>query len=120
MGTDLVKAFLTAFLGAIAGGLATYLFTLPKRQKENQEQLNVRIATIEEGVKSLLRSEIQAQYQKICNPNRKYAKPHEKHNVSYLYKSYKDMGGNSYISELFEQIMHKPIEPEIKEKENDK
>ena len=120
MGTDLVKAFLTAFLGAIAGGLATYLFTLPKRQKENQEQLNVRIATIEEGVKSLLRSEIQAQYQKICNPNRKYAKPYEKHNVSYLYKSYKDMGGNSYISELFEQIMHKPIEPEIKEKENDK
>ena len=120
MGTDLVKAFLTAFLGAMAGGLATYLFTLPKRQKENQEQLNVRIATIEEGVKSLLRSEIQAQYQKICNPNRKYAKPHEKHNVSYLYKSYKDMGGNSYISELFEQIMHKPIEPEIKEKENDK
>ena len=121
MGTDLVKAFLTAFLGAIAGGLATYLFTLPKRQKENQEQLNVRIATIEEGVKSLLRSEIQAQYQKICNPNRKYAKPHEKHNVSYLYKAYTDMGGNSYISELFEQIMQKPIEPEFsKEKENDK
>ncbi len=120
MGTELIKAFLTAFLGAVAGGLATYLFTLPKRQKENQEQLNVRIATIEEGVKSLLRSEIQAQYQKICNPNRKYAKPHEKHNVSYLYKAYTDMGGNSYISELFEQIMHKPIEPEFKEKENDK
>ncbi len=120
MGTDLIKAFLTAFLGAVAGGLATYLLTLPKRQKENQEQLNVRIATIEEGVKSLLRSEIQAQYQKICNPNRKYAKPYEKHNVAYLYKSYKDMGGNSYVSELFEQIMHKPIEPEIKEKENDK
>ena len=120
MGTDLVKAFLTAFLGAMAGGLATYLFTLPRQRKENSKELLSRLEATEEGIKSLLRAEIQAQYQKICNPNREYAKPYEKHNVSYLYKSYTDMGGNSYVSELFEQIMHKPIEPEIKEKENDK
>lgn len=121
MGTDLIKAFLTAFLGALAGGLATYLFTLPRQRKENSKELLKRLEATEDGIKSLLRSEIQAQYQKICNPNRKYAKPYEKHNVSYLYKSYTDMGGNSYVSELFEQIMHKPIEPEFnKEKENDK
>ena len=111
MGTDLIKAFLTAFLGAVAGGTASYLFTLPGRRKENSKELLNRLEATEEGIKSLLRSEIQAQYLKICNPNRKYAKPYEKHNVSYLYKSYKDMGGNSYISELFDQIMDKPNEP---------
>ena len=120
MGTDLIKAFLTAFLGAVAGGLATYLFTLPRQRKENSKELLNRLEATEEGIKSLLRSEIQTQYQKICNPHRSYAKPYEKQNVAFLYKSYTDMGGNSYISELFEQIMHKPIEPEIKEKENDK
>lgn len=120
MGTDLIKAFLTAFLGAVAGGLATYLLTLPRQRKENSKELLNRLETTEEGIKSLLRSEIQRNYLQICNPHRKYAKPYEKHNVSYLYKAYTDMGGNSYISELFEQIMHKPIEPEFKEKENDK
>lgn len=112
MGTDLLKAFLTAFLGAIAGGLATYLFTLPRQRKENSKELLNRLETTEEGIKSLLRSEIQNNYLQICNPHRKYAKPYEKHNVSYLYKAYTDMGGNSYISELFEQIMHKPVEPD--------
>ena len=112
MGTDLVKAFLTAFLGAMAGGLATYLFTLPKQRKENSKELLKRLEATEEGIKSLLRSEIQNNYLQICNPHRKYAKPYEKHNVSYLYKAYTDMGGNSYISELFEQIMHKPVEPD--------
>ena len=112
MGTDLIKAFLTAFLGAMAGGLATYLFTLPRQRKENSKELLKRLETTEEGIKSLLRSEIQNNYLQICNPRRKYAKPYEKHNVSYLYKAYTDMGGNSYISELFEQIMHKPVEPD--------
>ena len=119
MGTDLIKAFLTAFLGAVAGGLATCLFTLPRQRKENSKELLSRLETTEDGIKSLLRSEIQAQYLKICNPHRSYAKPYEKHNVSFLYKSYTDMGGNSYVSELFEQIMHKPIEPEFKEKKDD-
>ncbi len=120
MGTDLIKAFLTAFLGAVAGGLATHLFTLPRQRKENSKELLKRLEATEDGIKSLLRSEIQAQHLKICNPHRSYAKPYEKQNVAFLYKSYTDMGGNSYISELFEQIMHKPIEPEFKEKENDK
>ena len=112
MGTDLVKAFLTAFLGAMAGGLATYLFTLPKQRKENSKELLSRLEATEKGIKSLLRSEIQNNYLKICNSHRKYAKHYEKQNVSYLYKAYTDMGGNSYISELFEQIMHKPVEPD--------
>lgn len=109
---EIFRTVLIAFTSTLAGGLATYLLTLPKKQRESQKALYDRLAKTEEGVRSLLRSEIQNNYLKICNSHRKYAKPYEKQNVSYLYKAYTDMGGNSYISELFEQIMHKPVEPD--------
>lgn len=113
MGTDLIKAFLTAFLGACSGALAMYLIALPQRQKSAQEALYDRLAKTEEGVKSLLRSEIQKEYLKICDPDRKYAKPYEKQNVAKLYSAYHEMGGNSYVTELYGQIMQKPVEPHI-------
>ena len=112
MGTDLVKAFLTAFLGAVAGGLATYLFTLPKQRKEKETNLNGRIGAIEEGVRSLARAEIQREYIRLKKQG--FAQPYDKNNINYLYKAYKGLNGNSYITELYKQIMDLPLEREEK------
>lgn len=114
---EFFKSFLMAFLGACAGALATYLIALPKKYRANSKMLDERLSKTENGIKSLLRNELQKEYLKICNPNRKWAKPYEKQNISESYQAYKDLGGNSYIDELYEQMMHKPVEPEYYNKE---
>lgn len=51
----------------------------------------------------------------MCSADRKWVRPYEKSNLSYLYNAYQELGGNSYVSGLFKQAMAMPVKEEEKE-----
>ena len=108
-----LKIILTAFLSAIGGSLATYFMAMPKKRREKQEQKEKELENIKEGVQAILRSQIQSQYSLMTH--RGYAKPYESQNLSYLYESYKKLGGNSYIENLYKQALNLQVHYESKE-----
>ena len=108
-----LKIILTAFLSAIGGSLATYFMAMPKKRREKQEQQEKELENIKEGVQAILRSQIQSQYSLMIH--RGYAKPYERQNLSYLYESYKKLGGNSYIENLYKQALNLQVHYESKE-----
>ena len=108
-----LKIILTAFLSAIGGSLATYFMAMPKKRREKQEQKEKELENIKEGVQAILRSQIQSQYSLMTH--RGYAKPYERQNLSYLYESYKQLGGNSYIENLYKQALNLQVHYESKE-----
>lgn len=107
--TEILKAIILPILSALGGAIAGWIVATPRRARKKDEDLHRRLEATEEGVKSLLRAEIQKEYIRICDPDVKFVKPYEKNNVSYLYKSYKGLGGDEYVSELYQQIMDKPV-----------
>ena len=108
-----LKIILTAFLSAIGGSLATYFMAMPKKRHEKQEQQEKELENIKEGVQAILRSQIQSQYSVMIH--RGYAKPYEHQNLSYLYESYKKLGGNSYIENLYKQTLNLQVHSESEE-----
>ena len=105
---ELIKPFIAALAGALAGGL----IALPAKYRKKNTDFNCRIEAIEEGVQSLARAEIQREYIRLMK--QEYAQPYDKNNINYLYKAYKGLNGNSYIGELYKQIMELPLESEEK------
>ena len=108
-----LKIILTAFLSAVGGSLATYFMAMPKKRREKQEQKEKELENIKEGVQAILRSQIQSQYSLMIH--RTYAKPYERQNLSYLYESYKKLGGNSYIENLYKQALNLQVHYESEE-----
>ena len=109
---ELIDALIVPFLSALGGGLAAILIAYPSKHKQKETELNNRIKAIEEGVQSLARAEIQREYIRLMKQG--YATAYDKNNASYLYKAYQRLGGNSYITELYNQIMALPLESEKK------
>ena len=109
---EFLNAFIKPFLAALMGALAGGLIALPAKYKKKNTDFNCRIGAIEEGVQSLARAEIQREYIRLKKQG--YAKPYDKNNLNYLYKAYKGLNGNSYITELYTQIMELPLESEEK------
>lgn len=105
---ELIKPFIAALAGALGGGL----IALPAKYRNKNAEFNCRIEAIEEGVQSLARAEIQREYIRLMK--QEYAQPYDKNNINYLYKAYKGLKGNSYIGELYKQIMELPLESEKK------
>ena len=105
---ELIKPFIAALAGALGGGL----IALPAKYRKKNTEFNCRIEAIEEGVQSLARAEIQREYIRLMK--QEYAQPYDKNNINYLYKAYKGLNGNSYIGELYKQIMELPLESEEK------
>lgn len=100
---------IASFLGVVVGSLTNWLISSPKRRKEEKRDLNNRLDKIEEGTKCLLRSKIQDEYFSMCSADRKWVHPYEKSNLSYLYAAYRALGGNSYITKLYEIAMEMPV-----------
>lgn len=108
-----INAFLIAFLSAIAGAMASYIWGIPKKRREDEKNrkrdealIECRFGLQENALKALLRSEIQ----RIYNTAEKagYISTYEKNNLSYIHKAYKQIGGNSYIDRLFDILMKMP------------
>ncbi|MGF0055567.1 hypothetical protein ACQRB4_06175 [Peptoniphilaceae bacterium SGI.097] len=100
---------IASFVGVVVGAFTSWLLSAPKRKKKEKEELNHRLDKIEEGTKCLLRSEIQRQYLAMCKAGREWVRPYEKSNLSYLYAAYRALGGNSYITKLYEIAMEMPV-----------
>lgn len=118
---EYIEILIGAILGTLGGTIATYFWSIPKKklaaqkaEKEcfdkMQKEQNEKLASLEYGMQSLLRSEVQAAY--MTTMARGYTYQYEKNNVGYLYKAYTMLGGNSYICKLYEQIMNAPIKEE--------
>lgn len=116
MGIDILRSFATALASGFAAAIVAWIVARPKKQKEKQEEIREeqeksanRLSNIEVGVQSILRDRLQDIYLK-ANRDGKKLSPYEKNNISYLYNSYKDLGGNSYITELYSQLMNMEID----------
>lgn len=105
---EYIKMLVSAFVGALGAWLFSWVASKPKQGRERAELMEKRMEKTEEGIKALLRSEIQKEYLRIVK--RGFTKDYEKKNVFELYKAYQDLGGNEYISDLYDQIMHLPVE----------
>lgn len=106
---EFLKIVLTALVSALVGSGVTWIMAVPKKRKAANEKLSARLDATEEGIRAILSAEIQAQYLRLCSPHRQYVKPYEKANASKLYNAYKRLGGNSYITKLYDQIMERPV-----------
>lgn len=95
----ILKTILT-IVGFIVTGILGYFTAKIKSYKEKD-------LVQEEALKCLLRSSITKIYYKYkelgCIPL------YEKENVTYLHEQYKKMNGNSYVDELYPEIMQLPI-----------
>ena len=112
-----LNLFITPFIAALAGGMAAYIWGLPKQKKKekelerkNQELIDCRLDLGEEALKALLRSDIQKAYDKALRAG--YITSYEKQNVSYLHKAYKKLTGNSYIDKVYDELMRLPVQVE--------
>jgi hypothetical protein len=107
MTAEVWKILLTSFLSAFGGAAATYILTIPKKRKAELKTISERLSAVENGTRSLLRAEMQRQY--LFLMQRGYCLPYDKENISKSYEAYGKLGGNSYISELFGQMMDLPV-----------
>ncbi|HZK43175.1 MAG TPA: hypothetical protein VFC73_02705 [Syntrophomonadaceae bacterium] len=114
---EYINLFLTPFIAAMAGAMATYIWGIPKTKKkeeeikrQHRELLECRVALGEEALKALLRSDIQKAYDKAVGVG--YITSYEKQNVSYLHKAYKKLTGNSYIDKVYDELMRLPVQVE--------
>lgn len=120
---EYINSFIFPFITAIAGAMATYIWGLPqKRKKEkeleekNQELVDCRLLNSEQALKALLRSDIQKAYDKAQESG--FVTTYVKQNVSYLYKAYDRIGGNSYITKLYDELMRLPVQVEKEREES--
>lgn len=90
----IMKAVLT-LVGLIVSGLFGYCVNVIKSYKNNDK-------TQEEALKCLLRSNITSKYY-VYNSIGEIPQ-YEKANVNYMYEQYKKMGGNSYVSQIVDEI----------------
>ena len=77
-----------------------------KERKAEQAECD---ATEKESVKCLLRSEIVRIY--YANREKRELHSFEYDNVAMLYQAYKEMGGNSFVDRIWEEIQNWNIVP---------
>lgn len=99
MGQEIIMKIILTVVGFIVTGLLGYLIAYFKSQQEQKKAL-----------KCLLRSAITKIYYKYTELG--YIPRFEKENASYLYSQYKAMKGNSYVDEIYPEIIKLPITKE--------
>jgi hypothetical protein len=77
--------------------------------KEHRRNIAEEEATEKESVKCLLRSEIVRIY--YANRGRCALHSFEYENVAMLYRAYKEMGGNSFVDRIWEEMQDWEILP---------
>jgi hypothetical protein len=102
------------FQGLAAAATFIIFFVKPVRHwflgvKERRAEQAEDDATEKESVKCLLRSEIVRIY--YANRERRSLHSFEYENVAMLYHAYKEMGGNSFVDRIWEEISEWDIIP---------
>lgn len=112
-----MEIFLTIaalFQGLAAATTFAIFFIKPIRRwflgaKERRAEQAEDDATEKESVKCLLRSEIVRIY--YANRERRALHSFEYENVAMLYHAYKEMGGNSFVDRIWDEITDWDIVP---------
>ena len=108
------EIILSAAQGAMSAVTVALFFIKPFRHwflgiKEHKKEIASKEATEHESVKCLLRSEIVRIY--YANRSKKSLHSFEYENVSLLYASYKEMGGNSFVDRIWEEMQEWDVIP---------
>lgn len=107
--------FIAAFFqGLVAAATFALFFIKPVRHrllgiKERKAEQAESEAAEKESVKCLLRSEIVRIY--YANRERRALHSFEYENVAMLYHAYKEMGGNSFVDRIWDEIATWEIVP---------
>ena len=109
-----IEIFVSIAQGVGSLVTASLFFIKPFRHwflgiKERKKKIEDQEATEHESVKCLLRSEIVRIY--YANRSRRALHSFEYENVSMLYAAYKEMGGNSFIDRIWEEMQDWDIIP---------
>lgn len=99
-----MQVIINSILSTVIGALIGYFINKIKRLKSEESDLK-------DSVRSMLRSDITNYYYRAME--RGYILRWEKENVLYLYGSYKNMDGNSYIDIIMVDIEELPVKNEI-------
>lgn len=120
--SEIFKIIMTVTVSSLTGSFITYLIATPKKYKEerkteikdikdrlvkSEEQIDNRLAIIEENQQALTRSELQQRVYEV--EQRGFMSSYEMQNINYLYDSYKKLHGNSYVHELISRVQKLPI-----------
>lgn len=105
---------ITLFQGLAAATTCVMFFVKPLRYwffgiKERRAEQAKDDATEKESVKCLLRSEIVRIY--YANRGRRALHSFEYENIAMLYHAYKEMGGNSFVDRIWDEIAEWEIIP---------
>lgn len=99
-----MQVIINSILSTVTGALIGYFINKFKRLKSEESDLK-------DSVRSMLRSDITNYYYRAME--RGFILRWEKENVSYLYGSYKNLDGNSYIDIIMVDIEELPVKNEI-------
>ena len=99
-----MQIIFNSILSTLTGALIGYFVNRLKKMKTEESD-------IKDSVRSMLRSDITNYYYHAME--RGYILRWEKENVSYLYASYKNLDGNSYIDIIMVDIEELPVKNEI-------
>lgn len=100
MMNEIVMKIILTIVGFIVTGVLGYMMAKLKEKKNNDK-------SIEKGLKCLLRSSITKIYYKYTELG--YIPRYERENATYLYAQYKEFKGNSYVDEIYPEIMNLPV-----------
>ena len=84
--------------------------------RKRLEEEKTKSDAIAEGVQSLLRESIVANFNKY-HQDRKHCPIYAKESLKRVYSAYHNLGGNDVATALYEKILEMPEEPETTEKE---
>jgi len=97
---EIVVKIILTIVGFIVTGLLGYFTAKIKeyKKKDNNQQ---------EALKCLLRSTITSKYYVYSEIGE--IPRYEKENITYMYEQYKKMNGNSYVDEIYPEILKLPL-----------
>lgn len=100
MAKEIILKTILTVIGFILTGILSYFAAKIKLYKEKDIQQ-------EKALKCLLRSSITKIYYKYMDLG--YIPQFERENVIYMHEQYKRMGGNSYVDEIYPEILKLPV-----------
>ena len=100
MAKEIILKTILTIIGFIVTGTMGYFVAKIKLYREKDHQQ-------EKALKCLLRSAITKIYYKYNDLG--YIPQFERENLIYMHEQYKRMGGNSYVDEIYPEILKLPI-----------
>lgn len=115
-----IQANWVAWLFAIIGAALTYIIRELRQQqakaKAAEEKRQADNQALADGVRSLLRENIVANYNKY--QDRRHCPIYAKESLKQVYAAYHNLGGNDVATELYHKLLAMPEEPQEREEEH--